>query len=208
MLIPFNHLFQKYNIHTSGVLHLGANTGQEFEEYARLGIREIIWVEALPDLFSELIKKVRATDDALCICVSDKDDELVTFNVASNGGQSSSILEFGTHSKEHPSVVFTRQIEIRTSRIDSAFKERGIEIEEDDWFLNIDLQGAELKALKGMDTLLHHFKYAYIEVNEKELYKGCPLVGEIDMYLAGFGFVGKEVKMTGAGWGDKLYIRE
>ena len=38
-------------------------------------------------------------------------------------------------------------------------------------FLNIDIQGAELLALKGMGELLHHFDYAYIEVNHDYVYK-------------------------------------
>ncbi len=75
------------------------------------------------------------------------------------------------------------------------------------WFLNVDLQGAELLALKGMGDLLKHFDHAYIEVNERELYKGCPLVGEIDAFMAKAGFVRKETVMTKHFWGDALYQR-
>ena len=58
-----------------------------------------------------------------------------------------------------------------------------------------------------MGDLLTRFDYAYIEVNEKELYKGCPLVEEIDAYLWEYGFVGADKKMTSWGWGDKMYVR-
>jgi hypothetical protein len=75
-------------------------------------------------------------------------------------------------------------------------------------FLNIDLQGAELKALKGMGEVLRQFKWAYLEVNKAELYKGCALVEDIDMYLLGYGFKRVETKWTGADWGDALYVKQ
>jgi len=56
-----------------------------------------------------------------------------------------------------------------------------------------------------MGELLWKFKYAYIEVNSKELYKGCPFINDIDDYLRSYGFVPKETKMTGNGWGDRFY---
>ena len=75
-------------------------------------------------------------------------------------------------------------------------------------FLNIDLQGCERFALKGMGDILYNFKWAYLEVNAKEVYKGCALVGEIDEYLLGFGFKRVETKWCGnTGWGDALYIK-
>jgi hypothetical protein len=93
-----------------------------------------------------------------------------------------------------------------TTRVDSLLARNDVLVGPG-WFLNIDLQGAELLALKGMGDLLHQFSHLYIEVNEKELYKGCPRVWEIDSFLAGWGFHGVETKMTGFGWGDKYYQR-
>ena len=208
MLIPFDHLFRKYAVKTDQVLHLGANTGQEAEAYDEQGISRVIWVEALLEVWVKLRQHIVRFPGhtALLACLSDKDGEEVTFNVASNDSQSSSFLEFGTHSKEHPTVKFERIVEMTTVRLDTLLDRENIKIQMNG-FLNADLQGAELLALKGMGDLLGRFRYAYIEVNEKELYQGCPLVGEIDDYLASFGFEGKEVKMTGAGWGDKFYMR-
>lgn len=208
MLISFQELFARYNIRTSGVLHLGANTGQEAAAYAQQGITQVIWVEALPDVHSKLVDNVAKYPGhrALLACLSDKDDDQVTFNVASNEAQSSSFLEFGTHSKEHPSVKFTRKVSMFTTRLDTLLKQHNLKVGPD-WFLNVDLQGAELLALRGMGDLLWEFRYAYIEVNIRELYKGCPLVAEIDAYLASFGFSGVETKMTNFGWGDRAYLR-
>jgi len=207
MLIPFHELFQRHKIKTSGVLHLGANTGQEAEQYQDLKIPKVIWVEAEPNLFRALCRHIARFPGQIAVnaCISDVQDEVVKFNISSNGGQSSSFLEFGTHSVEHPTVKFTRYITLRTSRIDHIWT--ASDFAPGDWFLNVDLQGAELKALWGIGDLLHQFKYAYIEVNEAELYKGCPRTVEIDAYLAEYGFVGLETKMTGSKWGDKFYAK-
>jgi len=208
MLIPFDSLFKKYQIQAGGVLHLGANLGQEAHAYAQQGIRRVIWVEALPVIYFQLVRATVAYPGStcLCACVSDRDGDEVTFHVANNGGQSSSILEFGTHLVEHPSVQYIRDEKMVTTRVDTLLKAKELSVGPD-WFLNIDLQGAELLALKGMGDLIHRFRYAYIEVNVKALYQGCPMVREIDDYLRKFGLIGRETKMTGSGWGDRFYMR-
>ncbi len=212
MLIPFDQLFARWRIKAKGVLHLGANTGQEAQAYAALGIRRVIWVEALPDIHAKLVQRVRRFPGsvALLACLSDKDGEKVVFNRANNESQSSSFLEFGTHAVEYPATKFIEKIEMDTIRCDTLLRNYGLEVllKEGDWFLNVDLQGAELLALRGMGDLLWRFAHAYIEVNIKELYLGCPMVEDIDHYLANFGLWPKESKMMGdAGWGDRFYSR-
>lgn len=74
-------------------------------------------------------------------------------------------------------------------------------------FLNIDIQGAELMALKGMGDLLNYFDYVYLEVNKDYVYKNCALVHEIDEYLSEYNYVRVETAWTNAQLGDALYIR-
>lgn len=210
MLIPFNQLFARHGIKPKGVLHLGSSIGQEAEEYHRQGIARVIWVEAIPSVFAELRENIKKYPGHLAFnaCVSDQNGIEVLFNVANNGGQSSSFLEFGTHAVEHPTVKFVRTIPMKTMRADTLLMGAGLDKEiTGGWFLNLDLQGAELLALKGMRNLLGRFDHAYIEVNERELYKGCPLVGDIDHYLKQFGFTRVETKFTNHGWGDAYYAR-
>lgn len=206
MLIPFDHLWQKYQIKSKDVLHLGAHFGEEGCTYHRCGVERVIWVEALPSAYRTLVKRIDPDDKALLACVGDKDGERVSFKIASNEGQSSSILDFGTHMREHPTVKFTGRIDMKTVRVDTLLESYSIRIAPGA-FLNIDLQGAELLALKGMGNQIVHFDYAYIEVNRAELYKGCPMVEEIDAFLEPFGFERAETKWTGNGWGDALYVK-
>ena len=108
--------------------------------------------------------------------------------------------------RSHPTVKFISKLQMKTIRFDTLMDQFSyLPNGKHGYFLNVDLQGAELKALKGMGFWLKHCSHAYIEVNKAQLYKGCPLVQEIDDYLAQFGFVGMETKWTGAGWGDRYY---
>ena len=74
-------------------------------------------------------------------------------------------------------------------------------------FWNFDIQGAELKALYGATKSIQFAKAIYLEVNEKELYKGCGLIPEIDTFLEQYGFKRMLTNMTVHGWGDALYIK-
>lgn len=203
MLIDFRQLFPKHNIKPNGVLHVGANIGEEASVYDELGIKEVHWIEANPYIIEKLNANVsKYGHETYNFAASDEDGNVI-LHESSNSSQSSSILELGTHKVSHPEVNYVRDISVPMFRI-SYFAElfEGLD------FLNMDIQGAELKALKGMGNMLYQFKWAYLEVNQAELYKGCALVGEIDEYMEAFRFKRVETKWCGnTGWGDALYIK-
>jgi FkbM family methyltransferase len=211
MLIDFRALFPKYGINPKGVLHVGANVGEEAPVYLELGIKRQIWIEANPEIYEKLKRNIANNPEAEAIqaCITDDDQqEAIDFHISNNGSQSSSILELGTHLIAHPEVNYTNTIKLIPQRLDFFFENVYDVFNSDLDFLNLDLQGAELKALKGLGIHLHHFKYIYTEVNKEELYKGCALVGEIDEYLSHYGFKRVETKWCGnTGWGDALYIK-
>jgi FkbM family methyltransferase len=206
MLIDFRTLFPKWRINPKGVLHIGANIGEEAPVYDELGIKDVIWIEGNPDIFPKLKSNIQkyGMQTAFLACIGDENGDTV-LHISNNGSQSSSILELGTHKTAHPEVHYVKDIPLKMFRVDSLFDEN---ILKDYDFLNIDLQGAELKALKGMGELLRGFRWAYLEVNKAELYKGCALIGEVDNYLLGYGFKRVETMFCGStGWGDALYIK-
>jgi FkbM family methyltransferase len=209
MLFDFKQLFAKYNIHSAGVLQIGSNDAHdEIQIYRDLGINKMVFIEADPISFQRLKLNIAIHYPhaiALNICVSDEEKEVI-FNISSNNGESSSILEFGTHSIAHPDVTYIDAILTNTKRIDSLEGLDGLD------FLNIDVQGYELPVLRGMGELLHQFKSVYIEVNKIEVYKGCALIGDIDAHLLSFGFRRVELFNNGGffdrlGWSDAFYIK-
>lgn len=207
MIIPLEHLKKHYNFNPKGVLHVGASEGQEAGEYYQSGIDKMIFIEAIPEVFLKLKSNISKYPNATALnaCISDQDGKEVVFNVSNNEGQSSSILPLGTHKEAHPEVSYIGQIPMKTVTLETLLKD--IDVHGID-FLNIDLQGAELLALRGMGPLLSQIKWAYLEVNEKELYEGCALLPDVDLFMIGQGFVRVETRIFRQwGWGDAFYIK-
>ncbi len=207
MLIPFTELQRKYNINPTGVVHVGANIGEEIPEYHKIGVQKMIWIEANPEIYKKLVANADPYPDIICFneCVSDVDGQEVVFHIANNAGQSSSFLELGTHKQMHPDVKYIKDLKLKTVRLDTLLN--GLDSDYD--FLNCDLQGSEGYALRGLGDMLNQFKYLYLECNKAELYKGCMQIDEMDEYLKKFGF--KRVETLWCGntmWGDCLYLKE
>ena len=196
----------KYNITPRGVLHIGAHECEEISFYKRIGINEnnIIWIDAIPKKVEEA--KARGIKNVYQAVVADTDGKDIEFKITNNV-QSSSILDFGTHTKHHSWVHFVDTLKLKTSTIQALYKENGWDPEKYD-FWNFDIQGAELMALKGAGDILSNVKVLYLEVNAEEVYKGCGLIGEIDTYVASYGFERVCTKMACSGWGDAIYIKK
>jgi len=202
MLIPLHDLVRKYNIRFNGILHVGAHECEELNDYERYISRSnILWVEAMPHKVIEC--KQRYPNLLIENAIVSDVVENVQFKI-SNNGQSSSILDFGLHSHYHPQVHYITGFDGTTSLLKDILPKYNIHYN----FLNFDIQGAELKALKGMEEYLHKVDYLYSEVNSDYVYKGCALVSELDEYLQKFGLYRVETKWTEFKWGDAFYIRK
>lgn len=202
MLIPLHELVNKYKIIFNGILHVGAHECEEINDYERYISRDkILWIEALP-LKVQLSRDRHPGINIENAIVSDKIEDVI-FKV-SNNGQSSSILDFGLHSTYHPEVKYITTFHGTTSLLKDILPKYNINYN----FLNFDIQGAELKALKGMEEYLNNVDYLYTEVNSDYVYKECALVNELDEYLSQFDLVRIETRWTGCKWGDAFYIKK
>lgn len=203
MLIPLDTLMKNHDLKVTGVLHVGAHLAEELPDYRKHRFTNVFWVEANPVTFRDLEKKLYKYSDhtAINAAVADQAGIEVAFNIANNG-QSSSLLEFGTHSKEHPEVIFTDKITVTTTTIRKLSEQYDFSKCN---FWNLDIQGAELLALHGGEALLNNVDYIFTEVNVKKLYKGCCLMSDIDEYLTDFEFERFDTVMTRHGWGDAFY---
>jgi len=186
------------------IAHIGAHIGEEKSVYTKLGVSKTIWIEAQPDLAADLAETFRgdSSQEVVCAAVWSSNDIRMTFNLASNV-ESSSLLNMKLHSTIYPEIKSVEAFQTKTKTIDSIVKN----LDEID-FMNIDIQGAELEALKGATRTLTTVKWIYIEVNEIELYENCPLISDIDNLLQSKGFERVVKRMwLNHGWGDSLYLR-
>jgi len=208
MLITFDeviHVLYSNGIRVNGVFHVGAHDCEELVYYNRIGIKseDVIWVDAYDNKVEQA--RARGIPNVYNAVITDEDDKPVKFNV-SNNIQSSSVLEFGTHAQEHPWVVYIGQMIKQSVTINTFFQRNNIDGSKYN-FWNFDIQGAELMALKGSTNYIQYVDAMYLEVNEKELYKGCGLIQDIDTFLSQYNFKRVITKMTEHGWGDALYIK-
>jgi FkbM family methyltransferase len=207
MLIPLDKLVEHFKLNITGVLHIGAHECEEFLSYLiqKIPKEHIFWIEAMKDKVIEMKNKNKNINIIEAV-VSDKDGEEVTFNITNNG-QSSSFLELGTHEKHHPQVHVVKKEKMITSRMDTIIEKESIKMNNIN-FLNLDIQGAELKALKGLGKYIDNIDYIYTEVNTEKVYKDCALMSEIDEFLKEKGFERKcEAIYKQYGWGDAFYMR-
>lgn len=205
MLIPFSSvvkLLASKGISVRGILHIGAHECEELADYQRHGVTEIDWVEANPALVARMASRGISVHNA---AISDVEAAL-PFHITNNG-QSSSLLEFGTHKTSYPWCTVVETITVNTKRLDSLISEKSIPMERRN-FWNLDIQGSELSALRSAGDSINFADAIYAEVNTREVYKGCGQLPELDAFLDSKGFKREAISMTDAGWGDALYVRK
>ena len=204
MIFELEEIIHIWGIPIGDVLHVGAHRAEELESYSRNGFNFVTWVEAQPQLAKELLGRLDKTRNRVInIAAWDTNGELKSLKITNNS-QSSSLLNMKTHIDAYPDISVTNEIQIEAKRLDSI-------LPQDSKFslINLDIQGAELNALKGLGDILTRTDVIYCEVNRKQLYEGCALVNDIDSYLKQFNFRRVSTKWyIRAGWGDAVYIKD
>jgi FkbM family methyltransferase len=199
--------FEKYLTDRRGAIHVGANVGEERNWYKEQGFSQVLWFEPNFSIFGQLQENIKGYENNLAFNIGIHDIlKTAKLHISSNAGQSSSILELGTHKEHHPTVHYIRDEDIRLMRMDNFLFLTGRNIKDFN-FLNIDVQGVELNVIKSFGSMFRALDYLYVEVNEEELYKGCALVTEIDYYVSQYGFERKATYMTSNKWGDAFYMK-
>jgi FkbM family methyltransferase len=172
----------------TGVVHVGANTGQEIQLYAKYGL-SVVWIEPIPEVFDSLQDNLRGITKQIALrgLVTDIDNAEYNFNIASNNGASSSILDLNLHQDIWPEVTYKNSINLRSKTLSSLLKDNNINIAEYD-MLVMDTQGSELLVLKGAIPILQNFTYIKTEVPDFESYKGCCQLKDLQLFLTQHGF--------------------
>lgn len=185
--------FDNFLSRVNGVVHVGANTGQERDHYKKFNIKRVVWVEADPEIFKKLKINIKNYygHSAYNYLLTNKKNEIFQFNVSNNEGASSSIFEFGEHEEMYPEVKYTKKIKLLSSTLLDMVKKEAIDVKNLN-ALVLDTQGSELLILKGAGDLLNNFNFIKTEASDFKAYKKACLINEISEYLNLYGF--KEVK--------------
>ncbi|TLD69259.1 FkbM family methyltransferase [Phragmitibacter flavus] len=178
----------KFLKNVTGVIHIGANTGQERLHYNTLGL-DVIWVEPIPDVFEQLTKNISGLKKQVAYqyLLSDINGASYVLNIASNGGMSSSILNLKQHREIWPTVDYVSAITLTSITLNQLVTTEKIDLSRYQ-ALVLDVQGAELLILKGGGGLLKKFRYIKLEVADFESYEKCCTVDEVSHFLKTQGF--------------------
>lgn len=199
-------LFEKYKIEVKGILHVGAHLCEEKDIYNSVfGVHDdnIIWVDANKSIVDKNIQRgipncyVAALDDC---------EKCVSFNITNNG-QSSSLLELGTHKYTYPHIHVSEKKIVRTQTLEQFLQRNVINIMNYNVW-NFDIQGSEYSVFKGSESLLQYADVIYTEVNTAEVYVGCGKLSDLDELLGKHGLfrVASHI-LDELYWGDAIYVR-
>ena len=196
-----------FDVPVTGLVHVGANRGHEYPAYHARTHGPLLYVEALPHMAESLRSRLDPERPHFMrqAVVSDVAGQAVLFHVASNNGASSSMLTPGRHADLYPEITFTKSLELVAERLDDILAERP---ERADYnVLALDVQGAELKVLKGAPELLARVDAVFTEVASEPLYDGGCTFLEVTNLLDDAGLVFRSAQMKAEGWGDAFYSR-
>jgi FkbM family methyltransferase len=198
----FKKIVQHYKIRSKSLLVVGANDGSDLTNLNHF-FNSILVIEPLKNLNHKLRFNLKNFHKFEIYNVGVSDTEgILSINLASNLGQSSSFLTPKEHLYIYPQVQFSQGPQVKMVRLDNIISQ----VECPDIWL-IDVQGFELFALKGAGDLLHKVSMLYIEVNKTEVYEGCVKVNDLDEYLKIYGFSRVLSRWWGA-WGDAVYTKK
>ena len=202
------------------VVHVGADRSGELPQYKNMGVEEVVWVEANPEVYQELLENLELMDVSevkslpFNQLISDSDDIETDFNIyygwdaghlVGNKGMSSLLK---AKNSWWGSECYRGTVKLQSSTLDTFLEKNSLGYDYD--MLNMDTQGAELMVCKGAVKLLESVKYINSEVTlYNPQYEGNPLFNEIYDFLKPFGFIHIETELSGDGnWGDAVFEKK
>lgn len=203
MLIKFDEIMHEFGSFIKNILHLGAHLGEEYEQYQKYN-KSAIWIEGNHKLIPKLQQHVKQ-DIVIHALLSNVDNQKVKFNISSNG-QSSSVLNFGSHKKFYPHIKFIETQTHQTQTMKTIIEKNAIDMSKYN-FVNLDLQGVELNVLQGFGNFLDNIDFVYTEVNTGDVYQNCNKFKDLQPWLENRGFKLHLIKMTNFQWGDALFVK-
>ena len=185
------------------IFDIGACEGEDSIRYARLFPNSRVYTfEPLPEnqalVLANFEKFGVKNAELQSFALADREGTS-TFHVSSGkppkkwegeqwnyGNKSSSLLKPELHNERFDWIEFNRSIEVQCNRIDGFLAKNHLKHID---FIHMDVQGAELLALKGAGSKISEITSIWLEVSEEELYKNQVLKNELELFLVNNGFI-------------------
>jgi len=184
-------ILQKFKV--KNVLDVGANNGQWALRVREGGFKENI-TSFEPTIAFEILKKNTFRDSnwsCVNMAVSNHAGESRIY-LASNGNLSSSILQPDEILIQGFGIEFNESIKVPTTTLDEYLSNSQIE----EFYLKIDVQGAEKLVLEGVENSLSKCVAVEFESSLRSLYKGESKHYDLAKWLIQRGFTPYQVVIT------------
>jgi FkbM family methyltransferase len=177
-----------YLRNVTGLIHVGANLGQERRYYWLIGL-DVVWVEPIREIFEKLVDNLAGypRQRAVNALLSSRSGESIEFQIANNNGASSSILDLQDHAVIFPDVSYVERRTLVSKTLKDLVEEEGVSPDHYQ-ALTLDVEGAEQLILEGAGDLLSRFEYVKCEVADFPARAGTPTVADLDRILTAAGF--------------------
>lgn len=204
------------------ICDIGACEGEDSVRFARAYPRARVFAfEPLPAnqtiVRTNFARHAVPNAELVPLALSDRAGE-ATFHVSSGrppdlfagenwnyGNKSSSLLAPAQAGPMHGWIEFKEAITVPTGTLDAFCAQRGLDHID---FIQMDVQGAEQLVLAGATTMLPHITAIWLEVSDREHYRGQALARDIMRLMKSHGFKLAHAVHLGAatGEGDHLYV--
>ena len=204
----FEQWVGRYRLPSMPIIHAGAHFAEERDQYRSSDFEPVFWIEALPGVAQVCASNLADYEEQhiLTATLSDSYGEHIKFYIAGVEDSSSSLLKPHLIEASHPDVTISREIELTTTTLDELYKESKFG-DFQNYALVMDLQGAELKALRGAKSLLPRVSFIISEVSTRQLYRKSVSFKDITRALDDLNFTLHASEMNLAtGWGEALFI--
>jgi FkbM family methyltransferase len=199
MNVNFNKLAEQ--VKPIGIVHVGANTCQELPLYLSHGIENRIWIEPFVEL------EFPNGETIINVGIGDKNEEISVVYQASNNNESTSLLKPIKHIEMYNNINFNlAKIPTKIVTLEEVIK-NNLGGGQNFNYLVLDIQGMELKALKGLGQYANHFDVIITEAYIDELYEDCGKLTEIQQLLTNYEMV-EFIAEPYKGWGDAAFIKK
>jgi FkbM family methyltransferase len=171
-----------------GVIHIGANVGQESTTYAKHDLH-VVWIEPIPQVFEQLCENLKPfpKQRAYQYLLANENGREYTLHISNNGGASSSILPFAKHREMWPEITYTGEVRVSSITFGLFVEKEKVRLADYE-ALVLDTQGSELMILEGAIDFLSHFRFIKVEVANFESYTGCCQLSQMDEFMRKHGF--------------------
>ena len=181
----FNEFCRHISKEITGVIHVGAHQCEERETYLELFRQtddSILWIDPLQEIVEEM-KDKHPTVKIIQACCSDK-AETQSFYV-SNYSQCAGLLPFSEAHKETFKQIEQVAIPIEMTTLDSLIPKKDKPLRN---MLVISVNGAEMKVLKGAETLLEFIDFVVVRFEKMNFHDRTPAPHELKDWLGVNGF--------------------